>query len=79
MTPSDTTPLLPPNIQNINVASFDAMPSPEEIHARVPLSLQAAQTVIQGRAAIRNILNRQDHRIFIVVGPCSIHDPEAGR
>ena len=78
MTPSDTTPLLPPNIQNINVASFDAMPSPEEIHARVPLSLQAAQTVIQGRAAIRNILNRQDHRIFIVVGPCSIHDPEAG-
>jgi 3-deoxy-7-phosphoheptulonate synthase len=27
---------------------------------------------------LRNILDRKDHRLFVVVGPCSIHDPVAG-
>jgi 3-deoxy-7-phosphoheptulonate synthase len=70
-----TTPL---DIENINVSAFDPMPSPEEIHARLPLSPKAAQTVMRGRDALRNILERQDHRLFVVVGPCSIHDPVAG-
>ncbi|MEO8411117.1 MAG: 3-deoxy-7-phosphoheptulonate synthase, partial [Propionivibrio sp.] len=51
---------------------------PEEIHERVPLSAHAVQTVMQGREALRNILERKDHRLFVVVGPCSIHDPVAG-
>jgi 3-deoxy-7-phosphoheptulonate synthase len=66
------------DIENINVSAFDPMPSPEEIHARLPLSLNAAKTVMHGRDALRNILERQDHRLFVVVGPCSIHDPVAG-
>ena len=66
------------DIENINVSAFDPMPSPEEIHARLPLSPKAAQTVMRGRDALRNILERQDHRLFVVVGPCSIHDPVAG-
>ena len=66
------------DIDNINVAAFDPMPSPEDVHAKLPLSLNAARTVMQGREALRNILDRKDHRIFVVVGPCSIHDPVAG-
>jgi 3-deoxy-7-phosphoheptulonate synthase len=66
------------DIENVNVASFDAMPSPEEIHARLPLSMNAAKAVMHGREALRNILERKDHRLFVVVGPCSIHDPVAG-
>ena len=66
-----------PNIENVNVASFDAMPSPEEIHARIPASDAAERTVMAGREALRNILDRKDHRLFVVVGPCSIHDPVA--
>jgi 3-deoxy-7-phosphoheptulonate synthase len=66
------------DIENVNVASFDAMPSPEEIHARLPLSMNAAKAVMHGRDALRNILERKDHRLFVVVGPCSIHDPVAG-
>ncbi|MBI4985698.1 MAG: 3-deoxy-7-phosphoheptulonate synthase, partial [Rhodocyclales bacterium] len=54
------------------------MPTPEEIHARVPLSEAAAQTVVAGRRALQRILDREDGRIFVVVGPCSIHDPVAG-
>jgi 3-deoxy-7-phosphoheptulonate synthase len=66
------------DIENVNVSAFDAMPTPEELHARVPISDQAARTVVQGRDVLRNILDRKDHRLFVVVGPCSIHDPVAG-
>ncbi len=66
------------NIENINVTAFDAMPTPEEIHARLPLSTKAAKTVTHGRNLLHKILDRKDHRVFVVVGPCSIHDPVAG-
>jgi 3-deoxy-D-arabino-heptulosonate 7-phosphate (DAHP) synthase len=46
-------------IDNINVSAFDAMPSPEEIHARLPLSQAAAGTVMNGREVLRNILDRR--------------------
>ena len=74
----DKTNINTPDIENVNVLDFDPMPSPEEIHARVPLSENATRTVMQGREALRNVLERKDHRLFIVVGPCSIHDPAAG-
>ncbi len=74
----DKTNLATPDIENVNVLDFDPMPSPEEIHARVPLSDNATRTVMQGREALRNILDRKDPRLFVVVGPCSIHDPVAG-
>lgn len=64
--------------ENLNIASFDPMPTPEEIHQRVPLSEQAAKSVLTGRRALEAILDRNDRRRFVVVGPCSIHDPVAG-
>jgi 3-deoxy-7-phosphoheptulonate synthase len=73
-TPSMTTF----NIENVNVSAFDPMPTPEELHARLPLSERAGAVVMQGREALRNILDRKDPRLFVVVGPCSIHDPVAG-
>ncbi|MBS1139723.1 MAG: 3-deoxy-7-phosphoheptulonate synthase [Proteobacteria bacterium] len=66
------------NTENLNVASFDAMPTPEEIHARLPISEKATKTITHGRTLLRKILDRKDHRLFVVVGPCSIHDPVAG-
>ena len=65
-------------LENVRIGAFDLMPSPEEIHARVPLSEKASDTVFAGREIIKAILDRRDPRIFIVVGPCSIHDPIAG-
>jgi len=67
-----------PDIENTNVSSFARMPTPVELHATLPLSDAAFATVMQGRATLRNILDRKDKRLFVVVGPCSIHDPEAG-
>ncbi len=66
------------NVENVNVISFDAMPTPEDLHFRLPLSEAAGTAVTRGREALRNILERKDHRMFVVVGPCSIHDPLAG-
>jgi len=66
------------DLENINVVSFDAMPTPQELHTRLPLSDHAAQSVNSGRDTLRAILERRDKRLFVVVGPCSIHDPVAG-
>lgn len=66
------------DLENINITSFAAMPTPEELHARLPISENAADVVDAGRQALKDILDRKDERIFVVVGPCSIHDPIAG-
>ncbi len=65
------------NVENLNVVSQDILISPAQLKANLPLTDCASATVTQGRQAIRNILDRQDHRLMIVLGPCSIHDPEA--
>ena len=64
--------------ENLNIEAFELLPTPEEIHARLPLSEAAAQTVVEGRRTLERILDRKDPRLFVVVGPCSIHDPVAG-
>jgi 3-deoxy-7-phosphoheptulonate synthase len=64
-------------LENVNVVGFDAMPTPAAVHAAAPLTEAAARTVKTGRATLRAILERRDHRPFVVVGPCSIHDPAA--
>jgi 3-deoxy-7-phosphoheptulonate synthase len=65
-------------LENLNIDAFERMPSPEEVHADVVVPDSAAFAVSLGRRAIQNILDRQDPRLFLVVGPCSIHDPVAG-
>jgi len=64
--------------ENLNIEAFEPMPTPEEVHARVPLSEAAAESVLAGRRTLERILDGKDSRIFVVVGPCSIHDPAAG-
>ncbi|PFH11611.1 3-deoxy-D-arabinoheptulosonate-7-phosphate synthase [Collimonas sp. PA-H2] len=62
----------------LNLAGIDPMPSPAELRGLLPLDALAAQTVATGRRTVRNILERRDPRLLVVVGPCSIHDPAAG-
>ncbi|HYO53478.1 3-deoxy-7-phosphoheptulonate synthase [Archangium sp.] len=64
--------------ENLNVAGIDHMSSPAEIKARIPLTERAASTVLAGRRTLMDILDRKDPRLFVIVGPCSIHDPVAG-
>jgi len=64
-------------VENLNIVSYTRLITPEELKRRLPITEQAAATVIKGRETIKNILDRKDTRLFIVVGPCSIHDPVA--
>lgn len=64
-------------LDNVNVGAITEMPSPQQVRERLPLSHRAAESVFAGRQAIRAILERKDPRLFVVVGPCSIHDPKA--
>jgi 3-deoxy-7-phosphoheptulonate synthase len=64
-------------LQNVNVASSDLLATPEEVKRRLPLTERAADTVLRSRDVVRAILERRDPRLFVVVGPCSIHDVTA--
>lgn len=66
-------------LENLNVASQEALITPEALKKEMPLSDKAAETVSNGRQAIYDIMDGKDHRLFVVVGPCSIHDVEAAR
>ena len=65
---------LPTALDNLNVLSQQTLPPPERLHQDVPLSQRASNTVRQARAALGRILQGQDPRLLVVVGPCSIHD-----
>jgi 3-deoxy-7-phosphoheptulonate synthase len=64
-------------IDNLNIISCTRLITPRELKERLPVRERARQSVIDGRETIKRILDREDKRLFIVVGPCSIHDPEA--
>jgi 3-deoxy-7-phosphoheptulonate synthase len=64
-------------ISDINVLAQDLLPTPEQLRRELPLSKTAERTVLQGRRAMQRILKREDPRLSIIVGPCSIHDIEA--
>ena len=51
--------------------------SPEQLLAEYPMTEAASQTVFDARSGIQNILRGNDDRLFVIVGPCSIHDPKA--
>jgi 3-deoxy-7-phosphoheptulonate synthase len=62
---------------DVNIRSLVPLTPPQTLIDEFPLSERAAQTVIEGREAIRKILAGEDRRLLCVVGPCSIHDEVA--
>jgi 3-deoxy-7-phosphoheptulonate synthase len=64
-------------VHNVNVDSQDILITPEQLKAVLPMSESIHDTLAGSRRVIEQILDRQDRRIFVVVGPCSIHDPGA--
>ncbi len=51
--------------------------APSSLSFALPITDAAADTVNTGRATVRRILAGEDPRLLVVVGPCSVHDPEA--
>lgn len=51
--------------------------SPAELLAELPLDDELAERVLRSRREVKAILDREDPRLLVVVGPCSVHDPAA--
>lgn len=66
-------------IENLNVNSESPILTPEELKLEFPLSANIVDTVFKGQQTIKNILEKKDKRILVVVGPCSIHDIKAAK
>jgi 3-deoxy-7-phosphoheptulonate synthase len=64
-------------VENLNVEQFEPLVTPDALKEEIPLSATVRATVMDARSVLRDILDRRDHRLFVVVGPCSIHDPRA--
>ena len=66
-------------LENVNITGVRVLISPEALHHQVPTSESAAHTIELGRRAIQGILDHEDPRFLVIVGPCSIHDLTAAR
>jgi len=65
-------------IEDRNVEGIMPLISPRAVKAKQPLTARAAEVILETRRAIRDVLHGRDRdRLLVVVGPCSIHDPEA--
>ena len=65
------------SIHNVNVASQQALTAPAALRSSVPVDESIFSFVRESREVVSNILDRKDHRLMVVVGPCSIHDHDA--
>ena len=63
--------------QNLRVKEIVRLLTPRELKAQFPITEAANQTVVISRQSVTRIIQHQDPRLLVVVGPCSIHDPRA--
>ena len=64
-------------LENLNVTTPQVLVTPDVLKAELPASTRVRELVAASRAAVADILARRDHRLVVVVVPCSIHDPDA--
>lgn len=69
--------MLKDTLNNVRIRDEQMLITPEEIKNLYPLSSELENQIAASRQAIVNILERRDHRLLIVCGPCSIHDTQA--
>ncbi len=63
---------------NLHVVTNTALPSPATLLRELPRTDAQADLVANSRTAVSSVLRGADSRFLVIVGPCSIHDPEAG-
>ncbi|NDC63155.1 MAG: 3-deoxy-7-phosphoheptulonate synthase [Planctomycetia bacterium] len=64
---------------DLRIRSLEPLVPPARLAALLPLDGTATATIVEGRRAVEQVLSGEDRRLLAVVGPCSIHDPEAAR
>jgi len=67
----------PSTTDDLRICNVRELMSPHTLHAMYPITDAAAQTVASTRQQIHRLLHGEDDRLLVVVGPCSIHNPDA--
>ncbi|WP_325894469.1 3-deoxy-7-phosphoheptulonate synthase AroG [Grimontia sp. NTOU-MAR1] len=62
---------------DVRISKIKELLPPVAVLEKFPATENASETVFNARQAIHNILNDKDDRLLVIIGPCSIHDPEA--
>jgi 3-deoxy-7-phosphoheptulonate synthase len=68
-----------PATSNLRIKSLEPLIPPSRLMNLLPLTGAATHTIVAGRRDVEHVLAGQDPRLMAVVGPCSIHDPDAAR
>ncbi|MBR9905800.1 MAG: 3-deoxy-7-phosphoheptulonate synthase [Gammaproteobacteria bacterium] len=58
-------------------SSTQRLPTPAQVHQHISLNDSLSEQVARQRHAVQQILSGHDNRLLVVVGPCSVHDPDA--
>ena len=66
-----------PSLHDLRIEETVPLVSPEELLTEHPLTPELAAAVVRERREVKAILDREDPRLLVVVGPCSVHDPVA--
>ncbi|EOA82960.1 3-deoxy-7-phosphoheptulonate synthase [Exserohilum turcicum] len=61
---------------DLRVLGYDPLIPPQLLAAEIPIPAHAEKTVLQGRKDAASIITQKDDRLLVMVGPCSLHDPE---
>ena len=64
---------------NLRITAMNEVISPEKLHKDCVVSESSTKLIFDTRTAIHDILNGKDDRLLVIIGPCSIHDPDAAR
>jgi len=63
--------------EDIRIQGYKPMMTPHDLKQELPITERSAATVARGREAVEKIIGREDKRLLIITGPCSIHDEQA--
>jgi len=65
-------------VSDVNIAGYEPLLSPEDFCAEIPKSAEQKEFISNSRVEVSDCVNGKSDRFLLIVGPCSIHDPEAG-
>ncbi len=65
------------NTDDLRIVAQHEVATPAQIHDELTITEPAAKTTLDSRQAIHNILQKEDDRLLVIIGPCSVHDPDA--
>ena len=68
---------MPHQTSDTRILGYEPLLAPAALLQELPLGQARANTIEQGRADVRAVLDMADDRLLVVVGPCSVHDPVA--